>query len=65
MQYFKPKGDLYVGDCMPFFHQGIFHLYYLLDEGHYRCPELRGERLFLFCQNGQVRFKSIEVRSLV
>ena len=26
----------FVGDCMPFFHDGTFHLYYLLDEDHHR-----------------------------
>ncbi|MBM4029346.1 MAG: hypothetical protein FJ280_28710, partial [Planctomycetes bacterium] len=36
MQYFKPPGDFFVGDCMPFFHDGVFHLYYLLDEGHHQ-----------------------------
>jgi hypothetical protein len=36
MQYFKPAGDFFVGDCMPFFHDGVFHLYYLLDEGHHQ-----------------------------
>lgn len=37
MQYFKPaEGDRFVGDCMPFFHDGTFHLFYLLDEGHHR-----------------------------
>ena len=30
-----------------------------------RCPELKGERLFFFCQNGQVRFESIRVRPLL
>jgi beta-fructofuranosidase len=34
-QYFKPQGDFYAGDCMPFYHNGIFHLYYLLDQGHH------------------------------
>lgn len=36
MQYFKPPGLFYVGDCMPFSHAGIFHLFYLLDENHHR-----------------------------
>jgi len=36
MQYFKPEGDLFVGDCMPFFHEGTFHLFYLLDQGHHQ-----------------------------
>jgi len=30
-----------------------------------RCPELNGERLFFFCQNGAVHFESIAVRRLV
>lgn len=36
MQYFKPNGDFFVGDCMPFYHQGVFHLFYLLDENHHQ-----------------------------
>ena len=35
MQYYKPAGDYFVGDCMPFFHDGVFRLYYLLDHGHH------------------------------
>lgn len=35
MQYFKPTGSYYVGDCMPFAHADVFHLYYLLDENHH------------------------------
>lgn len=37
MQYFKPVEENYfVGDCMPFYHGGSFHLFYLLDEGHHK-----------------------------
>ncbi len=36
MQYFKPAGNFFVGDCMPYFHDGLFHLYYLLDENHHQ-----------------------------
>ena len=36
MQYFQPVGGFFVGDCMPFFHDGTFRLYYLLDEGHHQ-----------------------------
>ncbi len=37
MQYFKPPAaDQFVGDCMPFFHNGTFHLFYLLDEEHHQ-----------------------------
>ena len=34
-QYFTPEGEFYVGDCMPFYHDGIFHLFWLLDEEHH------------------------------
>jgi hypothetical protein len=34
MQYFKPRGELSVGDCMPFYHQGTFYEYWLLDSLH-------------------------------
>ena len=36
MQYFTPEGDVFAGDCMPFFHDGVFRLYYLRDEQHHR-----------------------------
>ncbi len=36
MQYFKPAGNFFLGDCMPFACEGIFHLFYLLDEGHHQ-----------------------------
>src|SRR5262249_14599124 len=36
MQYFKPSAtEQFAGDCMPFFHDGTFHLFYLLDESHH------------------------------
>ena len=36
MQYFAPKGDsLFVGDCIPFWHNGTFYLYWLIDKGHH------------------------------
>jgi sucrose-6-phosphate hydrolase SacC (GH32 family) len=34
MQYFKPLGNLSVGDCMPFYHDGIFSNYWLVDSLH-------------------------------
>jgi beta-fructofuranosidase len=37
LQYFKPQAaNLFVGDCMPFSHNGEFFFYYLLDEGHHQ-----------------------------
>ncbi len=36
LQYFKPKEDhLFTGDCMPYYHDGKFYIYWLLDEGHH------------------------------
>ncbi len=36
MQYWKPRGyNAFAGDCMPFFHEGTFHLYYLFDRRHH------------------------------
>jgi sucrose-6-phosphate hydrolase SacC (GH32 family) len=35
LQYYKPQGPYFVGDCMPFYHDGLFRLYYLLDEQHH------------------------------
>lgn len=34
-QYFRPGGKYFVGDCMPFYHDGTFHLFWLLDEEHH------------------------------
>lgn len=35
IQYFKPGGNLFVGDCIPFYHEGTYYLYWLLDSGHH------------------------------
>lgn len=36
IQYFKPVGEnQFVGDCIPFYHEGTYYLYWLLDEGHH------------------------------
>ncbi len=36
MQYWKPRGyNTSLGDCMPFFHDGRFHLFYLFDRRHH------------------------------
>lgn len=36
MHLYKPEGSFFVGDCMPFYHEDVFHLYYLLDENHHQ-----------------------------
>ncbi len=36
-QYWRPRGhNVHAGDCMPFFHDGRFHLFYLFDRRHHR-----------------------------
>jgi beta-fructofuranosidase len=35
MQYYKPPDPFNIGDTLPFFHDGVFHFYYLLDRGHH------------------------------
>ncbi|MBL4674720.1 MAG: family 43 glycosylhydrolase [Mucilaginibacter sp.] len=35
MQYFKPKGNLFVGDCIPFSLDGTYYYYWLLDSAHH------------------------------
>ena len=35
MQYFRPHNQFNVGDTLPFFHDGTFRFYYLLDRGHH------------------------------
>jgi len=36
IQYFTPKGEnLFVGDCIPYFHDGTYYLYWLVDHGHH------------------------------
>jgi beta-fructofuranosidase len=35
-QFWRPRGlNTHVGDCMPFFHEGRFHLFYLFDRRHH------------------------------
>lgn len=36
IQYFKPVEEhLFTGDCMPYYYNDTFYLYWLLDEGHH------------------------------
>lgn len=35
IQYFKPVGNLFVGDCIPFYRDGTYYLYWLLDSAHH------------------------------
>lgn len=36
MQYWKPRGQAYAGDCIPFYYDGAFHMFYLFDRRHHR-----------------------------
>ena len=43
MQYYQPSDEhLFFGDPMPFFHDGVFHLYYLLDADHHQANRTLG-----------------------
>ncbi len=42
MQYFRPHNRFNVGDTLPFFHDGTFHFYYLLDRGHHSAKGGKG-----------------------
>lgn len=35
-QYYRPDPPYFAGDCIPFSHDGVYHLYYLLDENHHQ-----------------------------
>src|SRR6478735_2338718 len=36
IQYFRPQGNnLFVGDCMPFYKDGTYYLYWLIDSAHH------------------------------
>jgi beta-fructofuranosidase len=35
LQYWRPKGNLFVGDCMPYYQNGKFSFYWLLDSAHH------------------------------
>ncbi len=35
LQYWKAKGDLFVGDCIPFSKDGTYYYYWLLDSAHH------------------------------
>lgn len=36
IDYFKPLGNLFVGDCIPFYHNHTYYLYWLLDSAHHK-----------------------------
>ncbi|MFA7232177.1 MAG: hypothetical protein WC071_12975 [Victivallaceae bacterium] len=56
MQYFKPQPEnLSVGDCMPFFHDGIFHLFYLLDEDHHHKNDGLGGHIWEHASTSDLR----------
>jgi len=38
VNHWKPNGNAFVVDCMAFCHDGVFHVYYLLDFGHHIHP---------------------------
>jgi hypothetical protein len=50
MQYWRPRGhNTNVGDCMPFLHEGRFHLFYLFDRRHHRSKWGLGAHQWAHC----------------
>src|ERR1700733_9201742 len=35
LQYFKPAGNLFAGDCIPFYKDSTYYLYWLIDSAHH------------------------------
>lgn len=47
LQYWRPRGyNAYVGDTMPFYHDGTFHFYYLFDRKHHQSKWASGAHQF-------------------
>jgi hypothetical protein len=47
LQYWRPRGyNAFVGDCMPFFHDGTFHFFYLFDRRHHQSKWATGAHQF-------------------
>lgn len=42
LQYWMPPNQYAVGDCMPFYADGLFHFMYLLDKGHHGAKNVLG-----------------------
>lgn len=63
LQYFKPtEKHLFAGDGMPYYHNGTFYLYWLLDEGHHAGLEgLGGHQWALSTSTDLVHWKHYPV----
>lgn len=47
LQYWRPPGyNQFVGDCMPFFHDGTLHFFYLADRRHHQSKWATGAHQF-------------------
>ncbi|MGC4035197.1 MAG: family 43 glycosylhydrolase [Chitinophagaceae bacterium] len=58
VQYFKPSGERFVGDCIPFYHEGTYYLYWLLDSGHHHALNgLGGHQWTLSTSNDLINWK--------
>lgn len=63
LQYFKPVGNnLFVGDCIPFAHNGAYYLYWLLDSAHHSALHgLGGHQWALSISNDLVHWKNYPI----
>src|SRR4051812_25685542 len=55
MQYFKPQGDLFVGDCIPFSKDGVYYYYWLLDSAHHRSLNGLGGHQWVLSKSSDLR----------
>ncbi|MDA1120403.1 MAG: hypothetical protein O2887_07905 [Bacteroidetes bacterium] len=46
IQYWKPRGQAFAGDCLPYYHDGIFHMIYLFDRRHHGSKWGKGAHQF-------------------
>ncbi len=46
IQYWKPRGQGFAGDCLPYYHDGVFHMFYLFDRRHHGSKWNKGAHQF-------------------
>ena len=56
IQYFKPRGhNAFAGDCIPFWHDGVFHLFYLHDRRHHHSKWSQGAHQYAHATTTDLR----------
>ena len=61
IQYFKPVGgNQFVGDCIPFYKDGTYYLYWLLDEGHHSALNGLGGHQWSMVREHEYGFEALD-----